>query len=166
MNQVEALVNNYTPKEFQRTLMVDSLDQQDTQEQQDTQNGQEQRDDVVARVRAELAAAGKLPPDFDAETARAYEVAVDWERYVNAVADRAIIDEAVRAFRASWPALVRWRTRVLEAKGSKKARPAEIAAAWECVALECLLAGELHLADEARSAAVRVMTERAMDRRG
>jgi hypothetical protein len=117
-----------------------------------------ERDDVVALVRARLLAEGSLPASFDAETAEAVEVAVEWERHVIALADQVEIDESVRAFRQRWPALFRWRTGVLAAP--KRVPPSTVAAAWECVALECLLAGEMELADEAQSAAVRVMMER------
>lgn len=86
-------------------------------------------------------------------------LAEDWER--SALATRALgllEDRAkVRPFIADWPALVRWRDRVLAQP--RRHPPDIVAAALEALALECHLAGRPELADKAMQHAERIVLE-------
>lgn len=92
------------------------------------------------------------------ETATALSIADAWNTHLARVIREARLADAARDFRAQWPALVRWRDKVLG--NQKRQKPAVIAAAYESLALECSLAGELHLAAKAQQAAIDVIRSR------
>lgn len=121
-------------------------------------------DDVIGRVRSRLTAAGVVageqPPS--AETAAAYRLAFDWSRALEQLRAEDQRQAATKDFRRRWPALVRWRDRTIA--NGRHERPADVAAAYELVALECYLGGLPELGERAQAEAVRVLMARA-DRR-
>jgi hypothetical protein len=106
-------------------------------------------DAVLARVRARV---GDAPPPSDDDTATALSIADAWAAEVERLVDEHTLAAAAENFRERWPALVRWREGVLGTKG--RGRPAHVAAAYESLALECMLAGEHHLSAKAQQAAI------------
>ena len=121
-------------------------------------------DDIIGRVRARLATAGVVPSDQPPsdETAAAYRLAFDWSRALEQLHADGQRDAAAKNFRARWPALVRWRDRTIA--NWRRESPADVAAAYELVALECYLGGVPDLAEKAQAEAVRVLMTRT-DRR-
>lgn len=110
---------------------------------------------VIARVRASI---GAHQDDVSDDTATALRIADEWARALEHVVSEARLAEAAMNFRLQWPALVRWRDKVLA--NQKRQKPAVVAAAYESLALECTLAGELHLAAKAQQAAIDVIRSR------
>ena len=114
-------------------------------------------DGAIAAVRARLAAAGvpagDQPPS--AETAAAERRAFEWARAVEQLYAEGQRQEAAKHFRQRWPALVRWRDRTIASW--RQERPADVAAAYELLALECYLGGVPELAEKAQAEAVRVL---------
>lgn len=119
-------------------------------------------DDVIARVRSRLAADTPPAPPIDADTAAALRLADDWSRALDQLIAERTREEATHVFRQRWPALVRWRDRTIA--NWRRERPADVAAAYELVALECYLGGIPELAEKAQAEAVRVLMVRT-DRR-
>lgn len=113
-------------------------------------------DAVIARVRAAIGESHQ--DDASAETANAYRVADAWNGLVAQFDRERTLADAAKNFREQWPALVRWRDRVLA--NAKRAKPSVVAAAYESLALECTLAGEYELAAKAHNAAIDVMRRR------
>jgi len=118
-------------------------------------------DTVIARVRASYEARGidwralpAQPPSGETAEAIRHRASID-ERFLNAIADADLARAGTR-FAEHYPALVRWRERTIHR--ARRSRPADIAAAYELLAVQCLLAGESELADRARAKAVAVMT--------
>ena len=122
-------------------------------------------DAAIAAVHARLAAAGIVPGETrpSDETAAAYRLALDWSRALEQLRIDGAREAAAKNFRQRWPALVRWRDRVIANWRSE--RPADVAAAYELVALECYLGGVPELAEKAQAEAVRILMTRT-DRRG
>ncbi len=121
-------------------------------------------DAAIARMRSRIALSdaakssqiADLGPGRERDVvASAMRIADDWERRVVEIVHEAKLAEAAQNFRQRWPALVRWREKVLANK--RRARPSLVAAAYESLALECTLAGEHHLAAKAQQAALTVM---------
>lgn len=108
-------------------------------------------DTVIASVRARLGES----VERDGEAANAARVADEWERYALSIVAESKLVESARNFRQRWPALVKWRERVLQNR--RRCKPADVAAALESLALECTLAGEHHLAARAQHQAIQVM---------
>lgn len=81
----------------------------------------------------------------DDPTAIGRILAEDWERFALAV--RAESELSRRRFIVDWPALTRWRDRVL--RDRRRYTPDIVAAALESLALECHLAGHPELAARA-----------------
>ena len=139
-------------------------------------NGSESADDVtirealssadkaIAAVHARLAAAGIAPGDVrpSDETAAAYRLALDWSRALEQLRIDGAREAAAKNFRQRWPALVRWRDRTIA--NWRREQPADVAAAYELVALECYLGGVPDLAEKAQAEAVRMLMART-DRR-
>lgn len=119
-------------------------------------------DAAIARVRDRLAADTPPAPSIDADTAAALRLADDWSRALDQLIAERTREEATHAFRQRWPALVRWRDRTIA--NWRRERPADVAAAYELVALECYLGGIPELAEKAQAEAVRVLMVRT-DRR-
>ena len=117
-------------------------------------------DDIVARVRARLEAEGRLPVEeqLSEDARRACRLAAGWERRVEHLVAQSKRDEVARNFRQRWPALVRWRDRTIA--NCRRARRADVAAAYELVALECYLCGVPDLAEKAQAEAMRVLMMR------
>lgn len=84
-------------------------------------------------------------------------IAEDWERYALAVVAHAELSK--RPFVVDWPALARWRDRVLANR--RAYTPADVAAALECLALECHLSGQPELAAKATRQAEQLVLEHA-----
>lgn len=112
-------------------------------------------DDVIGRVRARLV---ETPAPIDGETANAMRIADEWARYAEGLADESKLVDAARNFRQQWPALVRWREKVLG--NQRRAKPSIVAAAFESLALECFLAGQHELAARAQQAAIDAVRSR------
>lgn len=118
-------------------------------------------DALIARVTARLAgdpSCVNITADTDTDrelTATAERIADDCERRLETIAHESRLADAARGFRQRWPALVRWREKVLANR--RHERPSVIAAAYESLALECLLAGEYELSARAQHEAVRAM---------
>lgn len=92
------------------------------------------------------------------QPARVAEIlADDWERFALAV--QAESELSKRRFVVDWPALARWRDRVLSNR--RRYAPDVVAAALEALALECYLSGQLDLADRSIGQARRVVLEHA-----
>lgn len=117
-------------------------------------------DAVIDRVRSRID--GDVQPVASDDTATAFRVADEWNDRVEQLVRERHLAYAAKHFRAQWPALIRWRESVL--KNARKSKPAVVAAAFESLALECTLAGELDLAAKAQQAAVDVMRRRGMAR--
>lgn len=111
-------------------------------------------DAAIARVRARLGESVEHD-QHDGESAAGARTADEWERYALAIVFEAKLVESAKNFRLRWPALVKWRERVL--KNRRRAKPADVAAALESLALECTLAGEFALAARAQHQAIQVM---------
>ena len=116
-------------------------------------------DAAIARVRARLGESVEHGQP-DGEAAAAARVADEWERYAVAIVAEAKLVESAKHFRQRWPALVKWRERVL--KNRRRAKPSDVAAALESLALECTLAGQPELAARAIDGAIAVMRSRAL----
>lgn len=114
-------------------------------------------DETLTRIRSRI---GAPQDDASKETAAAFRVADEWARHVEHLVLENRLTDAARQFRAQWPALVRWRERVLQ--NPRKSKPAIVAAAFESLALECTLAGEMELAAKAQQAAIDVMRRRGV----
>jgi hypothetical protein len=111
---------------------------------------------VIARVTAQIGVAPQ--DDVNDDTAIALSIVDAWDRQLEHLMRESRLAENARDFREKWPALVRWRDRVLAHQ--KKAKPGDVAAAYESLALECELAGEYHLAAKAQQAAIDVIRSR------
>lgn len=120
-------------------------------------------DAVIARVSAKIGEPIPMDGATTEFTAYAHRVADEWERYTLSIVDEARLEEAARSFRQRWPALVRWRDKVL--KNRRHEKPSVIAAAFESLALECLLAGESELSARAQHEAMNIMSKMGRVRR-
>jgi len=81
----------------------------------------------------------------------------DWERATLAAGAEGVL--SLRPFVADWPALVRWRDRVLADR--QQYPPDVVAAALEALALECALSGHPELAQRAVQRAEHLVIGRA-----
>jgi hypothetical protein len=119
-------------------------------------------DALIARVNAALAGdpscVNVTVDSHSDQTATAHRIADEWQGQFEAVVHESQLADAARQFRQRWPALVRWRERVLTNR--RHAKPSLVAAAYESLALECLMAGEYELSARAQQEALRVMQPR------
>jgi hypothetical protein len=112
-------------------------------------------DELLERMRAKYGAGVPDAPDFEGLTADCYRSIDETERYIEELRADALRTEAARAFRTEYPALARWRDRIL--KHPRRYNKAEVAAAYELMALECALGGLGSLAARARIEARRAV---------
>jgi hypothetical protein len=98
--------------------------------------------------------------DFDTyvlapEQVSAIGMCAESEAFLMTIVQERRLAEIGQRFREKFPALVRWRDAVIERP--RRHRPADVAAAFEALALELTWGGELELAAKAQHRAIRAV---------